>query len=173
MIPNSIKTECSQYLNLLPTPDSWLMKPMKSNTGMSSKIKIRHKKVKAEYEAEINNVFSSEHQKLLQRCLIAYTSNKSLNLNDDMTLYYVFPINGFKFMYNPIIDYSLQQYDDLLDKLNDMGSSKRDIFYNTIKLSFKSDSLIEANQNSCEIIFYNIPYYYAIQKEYFENFMDG
>ena len=167
MIPEQIKIECSEFIK--NKPDGFLCKPLHNNKSPIIKVKIRHKKIKEEYQEEFNNVFSSEYQKLLQRCLIAYTNNKNLTyLNESHELYYVFPINGYKFIYNPIIDYSLEQYNDLLDQLADMGSSRRDIFYSTIKLSYKSGDLAEAFSKSSEIIFYNIPYYYAVKKSLFD-----
>jgi hypothetical protein len=89
--------------------------------------------------------------------------NKNIFENDH-DLFYVFPIDGYKFIYSPEVK-DANEYDQTLETLfqhhdNDyaIGMIKSVIGYDYI-----TEGLSDAIDKDCEILFYGIPYYYAVR----------
>ena len=79
------------------------------------------------------------------------------------TTYYIFPINNFKFAYNPAIE---NLYDCIVDNADDNE------LLTALKLTYNSTMLSTGLQNQREIVLYNIPYCFAVKTTCIPNYSE-
>lgn len=133
------------------------------------KVKIRKRKSVASFANSFNEVFEHEMHQLRERSLYAngetYFHN---NVNRDKTVepFYVFPIDGYDFIYSKEVTDSTKNYSTVFNEIfNQLGeSSAEKVFADLIKFTYTSQSLQEGLESGAEIIIYGIPYYYAIRE---------
>ena len=84
---------------------------------------------------------------------------------EELEPFYIFPINGFKFLYSKEVENSSQEYKQVFDVMyENFGSEKgNEIIIDLLKFTYSSDKLHEGISNGSEIIIFNIPFYYAIR----------
>ncbi len=132
------------------------------------KVKIRRRKNSTTFSNSFNDVFAHEMCEMRERSLFA-NGERFLNEGNHLSQFepfYVFPINGYDYIYNKDISDSYEKYssvfDTILEKMG--GRSAEDVFADLLKLSYTSDNLNEGLNTGAEIIIYGIPYYYAIRR---------
>jgi hypothetical protein len=167
----TILNECSDFLqasNNLP-----LLRNLSSQNDGFKKVKVRKKNTNEIFIQAFNQSFST-HKNIFQRSIFA-NGELSFAPSIDETLepFYVFPINGYKFLYNPVVTNSLHQYkDDIQRMLNTVKNTEVaiDMFSSVIKQSYISENLSSGIKVGAEIIIYGIPYYYAIRKSLVDDY---
>lgn len=167
MLP-TLAYECSEFL--MESRGQPLLKNLPKNRDGFSKVKVRHQKMTNTFVESFNGAFSDAHTKLLQRSVLATGQNGFvLSESADLEPFYIFPVNGYRYMYNPVA--STKDYNDTFNTLlNTIGDSASDILKDLLKYDYVFDNLSEGICNGSEIIFYGIPYYFALRKSLVDDY---
>lgn len=171
MLP-TIQTECSTFLK--ESIGHPLIKNLPRDNHGFRKVKVRKKKQSEMLTAAFNEAFKDDHSQLLQRSVFAH-GEKSFEPSTDFQLepFYIFPIDGFRFMYADNVISTTEDYRKTLNLLMDnLGNDGIETFQEVLKYQYKHDKLYEALTGNTEIIVYNIHYYYAIRCSLIERYSD-
>lgn len=158
MIP-TITEECFQFLK--ESNGKYLIKNLPRDYMGFTKVKVRIRKQKNDFINGVNKAFESKRHEFYGSSIFAYSSEKLLTEESGKEPFYVFPIDGYKFVYNP-------QVSNIDKELNvpDLKGMVSDI----VNVSYKTDKLNEALSEDCEILVYNVPYYYAVRKSLVQDY---
>jgi hypothetical protein len=157
-----IQHQCSQFIcesNGLP-----LYKALPHNYPDVYRVKARFKRTPDYVASYFNKAFNQEISHLRQRAIIANSTPPSLPKG--MDLFYVFPINNYKFLYSREVKNSNNDYKAVIDILYetlDDSNKTADMVIDLLKFTYLNKSLNEGINAGAEIIFYNIPFYYAVR----------
>jgi asparagine N-glycosylation enzyme membrane subunit Stt3 len=157
-----VAQECSQYLkesNGRPLYRSFNThsSPITDNLY---KIKVRHKKAT---ETALTEMYSNALvPKLRERSVFTYGTLREAKEGEAQ--YYVFPKDGYKYLYSKEITDSNDEYKQVIDTLIETVSYDRayEIVTEMLKFTYSNTNLLEGIQEDAEILFYNIPYFYAV-----------
>jgi len=133
------------------------------------KVKIRKRKNVSSFATSFNEAFEHEMHQLRERSLFAngevFLESKTI-IDDTIEPFYVFPIDGYDFIYNKGVTNSSENYAETFNEIfNQLTESSADkVFVELMKFSYRSDNLKEGLATGAEIITYGIPYYYTIRK---------
>lgn len=158
----TIKRECSQFLT--ESAGFPLLKALPTTYFNFHKVKVRLQKRKDEVTDVFERAFGSEFVNLRQRAVFAYAAEPMLTEETDK--FYVFPVNGYKFLYSKEVTNSGHDYKTVIDTLVEQfedPAEASNIVTELLKYTYSSDSLLEGMRADSEIILYGIPYYYAIR----------
>ena len=154
-----------------------LLKNLPSEYGDFHKVKVRLRKGRKEDTAEFtetfNEAFEDQLHNLRQRAVFA---NGEVSFEPDDTEesepFYVFPIDGYQYMYSKEVENSSEDYQDVFDAIFErLGSDKgNEVITDLLKFTYTSAKLQEGIESGSEIIFYNIPYFYAIRADTVDNY---
>lgn len=162
MLP-TLEKECSQFLkasNGYP-----LLKNLPLNNDGFRKVKVRKKKNATSDIVKIfNETFNNEQTDLLQRSIFAHGPSSFIPTTDpNFAPFYIFPIDGYKFLYAQDVAETTETYKDTLSVLIDhYGASGIQTFKEVLKYQYSSEDLEKGLSTDTEMIIYDIPYYYAI-----------
>lgn len=166
----TLRKECSQFLkesNNLP-----LLKNLRIEDDGFRKVKVRKKNTNAIFIEAFNMSFSN-HKNIFQRSIFA-NGEKSFTTSKDNHLepFYIFPINGYQFVYNPIVSNALEQYKNDVTNLIEKVSIPVavDMFSKVITQSYVGEDMARGINVGAEIIIYGIPYYYAVRKSLVDDY---
>lgn len=164
MLP-TIQNECSQFIR--ESIGHPLIKNLPANSSEGfRKVKVRRKKVSEKLTDIFNETFKDDHSQILQRAVFAHGEDGFVPepINSDMEPFYIFPIDGYRFMYSDNVQSTTRDYRKTLDLLMEtFGDNGIETFQEVLKYHYRHDKLYEALTGSAEIIVYDIPYYYAIR----------
>lgn len=158
---------CSQFLG--DAGDLPLLKNLPAEYEDFHKVKVRKRKPKdatKEFAETFNEAFETELRDLRERAVFANGSSSfEPTISSDLDIFYVFPIDGYKFMYSKEVENSSQDYKTVFDAIfEEFGSDKgNELITDLLKFSYTSEHLREGIEQGSEIIIYNIPYFYAIR----------
>jgi hypothetical protein len=171
MLP-TIQTECSQFLaESIGHP---LIKNLPRNKDGFRKVKVRKKKQTEILTNVFNEAFEDDHSQILQRSIFAHGKNSFVSSEgQDLEPFYIFPINGYRYMYATNVLSTTENYKQTLDLLLEtLGDNAIETFQEVLKYHYRHDKLYEALTGNSEIIIYDIPYYYAIRHSIIENYSE-
>lgn len=170
MLP-TIEKECSQFLE--QSFGYPLLKNLPSNTDGFRKVKVRKRNQTGMIYNLFDSTFKEDYSQILQRCVFAY-GEQGLELpSEDTEPFYIFPIDGYKFMYAENVISTTDNYKNVLDLLLEtIGDTAIETLQDVLKYQYKHDKLYEALTEQSEIIIYNIPYFYAIRKTLVDNYYE-
>jgi hypothetical protein len=171
MLP-TIQTECSQFLSeSIGYP---LIKNLPKNNDGFRKVKVRKKKQIEQITTVFNEAFKDDHSQILQRSVFAHGINSFVPVIDEtVEPFYIFPINGYRYMYAANVLSTTEDYKNTLDLLMEtLGDNAIETFQEVLKYHYRHDKLYEALTGNSEIIIYDIPYYYAIRRSIIENYSE-
>jgi hypothetical protein len=138
-----------------------LLKNLPITYGDFQKIKVRHR------NEELNELYTEafDVRDLRRRAIFANGLTSFEPVYEELEPFYIFPINGFKFLYSKEVENSSQEYKQVFDVMyENFGSEKgNEIIIDLLKFTYSSDKLHEGISNGSEIIIFNIPFYYAIR----------
>jgi len=158
-----IKTECNDFIS--ESKGNYAQKNLFFDGRFIKKVKVRKKKTKDNFSQLFDEAFENEYKEIHGRSI--FCNGPHAEENEYKEAFYVFPITGYKFLYNPDIDY-YREYSKIYDNLQTTmdGTSAKITFKDMIEYSYKQNEhkLEDALFSGNEIIFYNIPYYYAVKK---------
>jgi hypothetical protein len=139
------------------------------------RVKVRKQKKKTQITETFNKAFDDKFNDLRQRALFVYASEDSLPLIEGQEAFYVFPVNGYSYMYNSQVDNSNDEYKNAFDVMLEQFNSNEDalqILSDLLQYTYTSENLVEGLKQGSEIIMYNVPFYYAIRPEIVENYSE-
>lgn len=161
--------ECSMYLEEsrgLP-----LLKNLPSSYKDFQKIKVRKRKKSDSFTKTFNEAFD-EIPELRQRAIFA-NGEKTFKLSESAgyEAFYIFPIDGYKFKYSIEVTNSKEDYQEaFVTIVEQIGDDN--IIEQLLKYTYTSTNLHEGISRGAEIIFYGIPYYYAVRANTITNYSD-
>lgn len=157
-----IRLECSQFLHEAAAMP--LLKALPSTYNNCHKVKVRLQKRRDQVTDVFERAFGGDFVNLRQRAVFAYPSPPSVTEGSD--LFYVFPVNGFKYLYSKEVQNSSSDYrrviDTLVEQFDDTTRAS-EVVADLLKYTYSSNALREGIDAGSEIILYGIPYYYAIR----------
>jgi len=170
MIP-TISEFCGQFLK--ESDGLPLLKNLPVHNDGFRRVKVRKHTKKDTFDKAFNEAFSV-HYDLRQRSIFA---NGDLTLKGDILKdlepFYIFPKDGYQYLYSLSVFDSNEQYKDTFDEfVKQLSSPSRAIsfFKDVLKYNYVSNNLPEGIRTGSEIIIYGIPYYYAIRKSLIESY---
>lgn len=155
-----ITNHCSDFLNEVALP---IFKNLPNRTNSFEKVKVRHKPTDFIGEC-FNEAFADKGANIYNRGVFACTG---YTINSD-GCYYVFPVNGYRFLYSKEITNIHEHVISVLTQINEHES--KSLVRDLLRLSYIHENLISGIQAECEIVFYNIPFFYAIRKSEVTNY---
>jgi hypothetical protein len=169
MLP-TLSKECSEYLNL--SQGCPLLKNLPIHNDGFRKVKVRKKKNLNSNFIELFNEVFEDHDDLYQRAVFASSNILVPDPIENVEPFYIFPIDGFKFVYAENVSNTSNTYKEMFDKLmqnldNEQGI---EIFLDVLRFNYKKDDLVHGIKSGSEIIIYGIPYYYAIRKSIIDDY---
>jgi len=131
------------------------------------KVKVRKHRTKTKFSETFNEAFDDEIRDLRQRAVFANSKIMEVTENDD--LFFVFPRDGYKFMYCPEVTHSTNDYQQVFDSLFEQFEDEKaeQLIHDLLKFTYTKENLYEGLVKEVEIIFYNIPYYYSARVDAF------
>ena len=171
ILPPTVKRECSIFLK--ESNNKPLIKNLSIRNDGFKKIKVRKKKQQNVFINAFNIAFP-EHKDIFQRSVFANGDNAiNMDSNNEIEPFYIFPIDGYKFLYNTQVRNSSIEYKESIDNIlkNINVSSAIDIFSDIIRKNYSNSNLEHGIDSDAEIIIYGIPYYYAIRKSLVDHYV--
>jgi len=158
-----IVRECSDFLK--SSSGNPLVRMLPKDGPAMRTVKIRQKKTATRFDEAFNTVFS-DHPNVRQRCV--FTNGVHTHSNDPtLDEFYIFPKDGFRFMYSTSVVDSSQQYGNVFDNLNEAMAPGNAIetISQILEFDYRSDNLLTGILTGCEIIIFGCPSYYAINRD--------
>lgn len=163
-----LESNCSQFLQSSGRLPVFRLLPTTYNDF--HKVKVRFQKKQTQMNEVFNKAFS-EYYNLRQRAIFAY--GQCPQICEGMEPFYVFPINGFKFLYSREVKNSNNDYQQVLETLFEQfqdNDAALEIATDLLKYTYVRENLYEAIISDSEIIFYGVPFYYAIRVNSVSNY---
>jgi len=164
-----IKTNCSQFL--LEANGMPLFKYLPNTHDDFQKIKVRKHNNTTKFGKVFNSVFKEQLYNLRERAVFAIGGVEDIYENEN-ELFYVFPPNGFRYMYSKAVNDSTNCYEPIFESIfNKLGeTSGTMIFEDLLRFNYSTEQLSEGISSGAEIILYGIPYYYALRVTTISNY---
>ncbi len=164
-----IINECSIFLEQsdgLP-----LFRNLPSHYEDFRKVKLRLRKNKAndEFAKTFNEAFD-QIPHLRQRAMFANGAKSFIAESGEKEPFYVFPVDGFQFMYSPEVTNSNTDYMTAFDTILEQFRGDKELMEQVLKYTYTREQLNEGIQHGSEIILYNMPYCYAIRSSSISNY---
>lgn len=162
----TIGKECKTFLN--EAHDLPVFKALPTTYDNLQKVKVRkHRNGRTAFSRTFNEAFEDQVRDLRQRAVFTNSFDYS---EPDKSLFYIFPKDGYKFMYCTEVTHSTQDYQQVFDSLFEQFQHERaeQLIRDVLKFAYIQENLHEGIEKEVEIIFYNVPYYYAARTDVFE-----
>lgn len=160
--------ECSEFLE--ESEGNPVLKNFSSDFNDLHKLKLRKRNKKDKFTKTFNETFK-EVPNLRQRSITVNGESTFLTESGKFEPYYVFPINGYKYLYSVEVTNSKQDYKDAFDSILEMFHNEN-IMKEVLKYTYISNKLVEGIEHGSEIIIYNIPYCYILKESLIEDYQD-
>lgn len=147
-----------------------LLKNLPSEYGDFHRVKVRKRKKRKDDESHFaerfNDVFEHDVRDLRERAVFANGEESFEPADQDgLEPFYIFPIDGYHYMYCTEVENSSTDYKTVFDAIfEQFGSVKgNEVVADLLKFTYTSTNLQEGIRQGAEIIIYNIPYFYAVR----------
>lgn len=163
----SLRSFCSQFLS--DSDGHPLYKRLVPTYGNFSRVKIRYspnKKQEAVIEA-VDRAFKDKFgiSDIHRRALFATSLIPTISEGDNLNNYYIFPVNGYQYLYNSEIstpENRKQTFTDLFENFSNEITSCQEVISQLVDYSYTNTNLVNGIERGSEIIIFNIPHYFAI-----------
>ena len=164
-----ISERCSQFLR--ESGGIPLLKNLPSEYGDFHKVKVRKRKHRKQdpspaFAQAFNEAFEDQWRAIRERAIFANgeISFESAD-SDSLEPFYIFPSDGYQYMYSREVENSSQDYKTAFDAIfEQFGDRSNQVITELLRFSYVSnEKLIEGIKTGAEIILYNTPYFYAIR----------
>jgi hypothetical protein len=161
-----IAKECRTFLS--ESKSLPLFKTLPATYEDLQKVKVRKLRTRTKFSETFNEAFEEEVRDLRQRAV--FTNRKIVDITEELDLFYVFPKNGYKFMYCTEVTHSTNDYQQVFDSLFEQFEDEKaeQLIHDLLKFTYTRQNLHEGLVKEAEIIFYNIPYYYSARVDSFD-----
>lgn len=160
---NTLKAKCSQFLR--ESASLPLYKSLPKTYGDFHRVKVRQRKTSDEISEAFNRAFGTQFHNLRQRAIFASGATPAL-VDEEHEPFYVFPINGYKFLYSKEVTNSTANYKHVIESLFEQFEDNNkaiEIVTDVLKYTYVRENLVEGIISESEIILYGIPYYFAVR----------
>lgn len=157
-----IQESCPQYLQ--ESAGLPLLKALPSSYENLQKVKVRLQKHKDSVNEAFDKAFGNQFLNLRQRAIFANATVPVLS--EGFEPFYVFPIDGYRFLYSKAVANSGKDYQYVIDSLVETlidQDQVNEIIIDILKKTYSTENLSEGIQSDSEVIFYGVPFYYAIR----------
>lgn len=163
---SKIAKECSSFLREAQSLP--VFKQLPSSYTDIQKVKVRKHRNQTKFSQTFNEAFMDDVRDLRQRAV--FTNSNQLEHTIDADLFYVFPKDGYNFMYCTEVKHSTNDYKQVFDSLFEQFENEKaeQMIHDLLKFAYTREHLLEGIKTGAEVIFYNIPYYYAARVDVFE-----
>lgn len=161
---------CHQFLE--ESKDLPLLKNLSVEYKDVQKVKVRQQKRTTAFSETFNQAFKREHTNIVQRAIFANGESSFIKpLLDSSSAaqepFYIFPPNGYKFMYCKEVKNSTSEYRQVFDALFEQFGNEKEqattIITDLLKFTYTKENLHEGISLGSEIIIYGVPYYFAVR----------
>jgi hypothetical protein len=162
-----IRANCSLFI--AESAGVPIRKALPSSYQDIHRVKVRQQK-RSDVITHVFNEAFSDVRNLRQRAVIAYDEPTIL---ENQEPFYIFPVNGYRFLYSKEVKNSSSDYKQVIDTLFEQFSDMEraaEIITDVVKYTYTNVNLHEGLQAGAEIIFYNIPYYYAVKQSLYPEY---
>jgi len=169
-IIDPIQAKCSMFLEMsggLP-----LLKNLPCHYEDFHKVKLRlRKKQRDDRFAKTFNEAFDEIPHLRQRAMFVNGPESFIAESGEREPFYIFPTDGFKFMYSLEVKNSSTDYMEAFDTLlSSVSSGVDNLMEQVLKYSYVYENLNEGIDHGSEIILFNMPFCYAIRVDCVEDY---
>lgn len=142
-----------------------LLKALPNHYDDIHRVKCRKRKESNSFVETFNDAFEEEFGDLRQRAIFA-SHDHPLGMTENEEPFYIFPINGFKYLYSTEVENSCDEFRTVFDSIfeNLEPEQAEMTFRELLKFTYRSTELSEGIKSGAEIIIYNTPYYYAVRQ---------
>lgn len=142
-----------------------LLKNLPSHYEDLRKVKLRMRKRKAEdrFAKTFNEAFD-EIPHLRQRAMFANGPASFIAESGEREPFYIFPIDGFRFMYSLEVTNSSTDYMTAFDAILEQFNGDNQLMEQVLKYTYTRERLAEGIERGSEIILHNMPYCYAVRQ---------
>ncbi len=162
-----IKHRCSQFIG--ESDGLPIVKNLPHGYKDFQKVKVRKRKQTNSFSNTFNEAFVDEMQGLRERAVFV---NGCVTIEENLDLFYIFPANGYSFLYSSEVENSSENYKQVFEsifKVWDEDAGK-DVVNDLLRFTYVSENLSTGIELGAEIILYNIPYYFAIRESCVESY---
>ena len=158
---------CSDFLSLDPIPQ--LIKCLPSR-GKICKVKLRHQRVAGHRKVVESFDSTFGRQGFLGKVMAVNGSSKSCDGKDGYEQYMIFPPNGSKFLHNPSVKDSIEDYSKVWEKLDGvLGCSDDTLLATMLKCQYIEGLPPAGGYQNAEVLIYNTPAVYAVKLSIFDS----
>lgn len=149
-----------------------VLKNLSTDYSDLQKVKVRKRKRASGFAKVFNEAFDEQFVELRQRAVFANGLVSLTESEADEEPFYIFPIDGFHYLYSTEVENSSAEYRTVFDAIFETldADAAEQTFRDLLKFTYKSTDLREGIESGAEIIIYNIPYYYAVRQSIFESY---
>lgn len=163
-VRQALSADCSTFLR--ESNGRPLYRSLPISYGDFHRVKVRLQRRKDGVSDVFERAFGQEFTNIRQRAVFA--SPTCPLVSEQTEPFYIFPINGYKFLYSKEVTNSSSDYRNVIDKLVvELGNltEATDIVTDLLKYTYATSNLQEGMAAGAEIIMYGIPYYYALRAD--------
>ena len=166
-----IKVNCSSFIN--ESAGLPVYKALPESYGDVHRCKVRQRKKVGGQELQQTFEQAFNKPKLRQRAVFT-VSNRPETIEEDQDVFYVFPTNGYQYAYSTEIQNSEDEYKDTFNALLERIDRQQalNIITELLKYSYNTTNLREGLVQGSEIIFYDIPCFYAVRASSVSSYHD-
>lgn len=154
-----LRTECSQFIS--ETDALPVYRSLSSSYADLQRVKVRHHKKPSQLTTAFNKAFVNETHNIIPRGVFTQSVLTESNLAHEP--FYVFPINGYNFLYSKGVQNSNVDLNHAMSVLAENAIDAVEVASDLIRYTYTNKNLVEGINAGSEIIFYNIPYFYAVR----------
>ena len=156
---NIIIEQCSQFIEESNRTPIFRALPVEYNN--IHKVKVRKKNIR-NLDYIFNEAFDEHHPHMRQRAIFTYPQLTECVSGTEP--FFVFPIDGFKFMYSSEVMNSSEDYNQVLKSVvESLGTVGSEVITDMLKFNYTHENLTEGIASGAEIVIYNTPHYYAVR----------
>jgi len=157
-----IKNQCYQFLE--ESAGLPVFKTLPHTYEDFQKVKARKRKRSNTFSSTFNGAFKDEMNDLRERAIFANGTIE--HVKESLEPFYVFPINGYRFLYSKEVKDSTESYREVFESIFDNlgATSGQAVFTDLLRFTYLSENLPLGIESGAEIILYKVPYYYAVRE---------
>lgn len=152
---------CSTFIN--ESQQHPLVKHLPTRYQDCQRVKVRQSNTQNYMSTPFNEAFDQQARNIQQRAIFARTV--TLYEQPTMDEFYIFPIDGYKFIYSKEVSNSLSAFSPVFDSLVEQYGENEgeELLTELLRFSYTNKNLAEGISSGSEIVLYNIPFYYAVR----------
>ena len=154
-----LKTHCSRFIQEsvgLP-----VFRALPSDGNDFRRVKVRYHKRSDSVSELFNTALESVARNIVPRGI--FTQPTVMEHQEGYEPFYVFPVNGYRFLYSKGVQNSNMNFRTMMTELEEKVDGAHELTRDLIKYTYVTENLEEGIHSGSEIIFFNIPSYYAVK----------